>query len=244
MLRPPEHNLAPSAACATMESQAATGVVILYFQFAWRVVAALLCTAVLLFGGAGDFHHPDFWTYLALMAGGGVLLPCIIERGLLNERLHPRAGQDANLPRRLALLFGIHALIAGLDARFGWSHAPLAARICGMGGATAGFAWLMWAMRTNRFFSPVVRLQPERGHGVVSWGPYRHVRHPGYLGALLMGVCSGVGLGSWWSVLPGLVAAGLILRRTQMEDVFLRARFTGYREYTRHARWRLIPGIW
>ena len=101
----------------------------------------------------------------------------------------------------------------------------------------------VWAMAVNRFFSPVVRLQEERGHRLVTDGPYRYIRHPGYAG-ILLSACVGVALGSWWSLLPLVVAMGLILRRTALEDRFLRASLEGYASYAEQVRYRLVPGIW
>lgn len=216
----------------------------LYAQYAWRLIAALVATGALLFLAAGGLGFPFFWAFLLLMALGGTALPCLLERELLRERLRPGPGEDADLPPRLALLFGIQALLAGLDARLGWSHLSPALRVCGLLGASAGFAWLNWAMHTNQYFSPVVRLQPERAQRVVTSGPYRQLRHPGYLGALLICLWSGIGLGSWWCVIPGFIGAVLVLRRTDMEDRFLTNCFAGHREYAQRVRWRLIPGFW
>src|SRR4028119_1045676 len=67
-------------------------------------------------------------------------------------------------------------------------------------------------MINNRFFSPVVRIQHERGHTLITSGPYRFVRHPGYVGAILACACGGVALGSWWSLGPLGPFAAPVLR--------------------------------
>jgi protein-S-isoprenylcysteine O-methyltransferase Ste14 len=99
------------------------------------------------------------------------------------------------------------------------------------------------AMLTNRFFSPVVRIQKERGHHLVDSGPYGIVRHPGYAGMILMAPFSGLALGSWVSVGFALVYSGLILRRVVFEDTFLRGNLEGYDAYASRVRYRLIPGV-
>ena len=99
-------------------------------------------------------------------------------------------------------------------------------------------------MHVNRFFSSVVRIQHERGHYVVTAAPYRWVRHPGYAGAILATVTSGVALGSWLSLAVAVLAVPLILWRTIGEDRLLRDQLPGYRDYAAQVWYRLIPGLW
>jgi protein-S-isoprenylcysteine O-methyltransferase Ste14 len=99
-------------------------------------------------------------------------------------------------------------------------------------------------MAVNRFFSPVARIQPERGHRAIGPGPYRYVRHPGYAGGLLAMLCGGVALGSWYSLIPMLPVALLTLRRTVLEDRLLRAELAGYEAYACRVASRLLPGVW
>jgi protein-S-isoprenylcysteine O-methyltransferase Ste14 len=108
----------------------------------------------------------------------------------------------------------------------------------------AGDLLLLWAMVVNRFFSKSVRIQRERSHRVVSVGPYRYVRHPGYVGWILMSAAVPVILGSLWALVPaGLAVAGMMVR-TALEDRLLRADLEGYEEYAVKVRSRLLPGIW
>jgi protein-S-isoprenylcysteine O-methyltransferase Ste14 len=98
-----------------------------------------------------------------------------------------------------------------------------------------------WAMAVNPFFSPVVRIQSERGHHLVTTGPYRFVRHPGYFAMMIAMPASALAIGSWLALVPGLTFGGLIVRRTWHEDQFLRARLGGYAEYARKVRYKLVP---
>jgi protein-S-isoprenylcysteine O-methyltransferase Ste14 len=111
-------------------------------------------------------------------------------------------------------------------------------------GFASGQALVLWAMRVNRFFSPVVRIQSERGHGVVAAGPYRHVRHPDYLGGLVCLVCGGLALGSGWAMAPLGLCVLMILRRTALEDRFLHEQLPGYPDFAERVRHRLLPGLW
>ena len=99
-------------------------------------------------------------------------------------------------------------------------------------------------MRINRFFSSVIRLQEDRGHELVTDGPYRWVRHPGYIAGLLICLASGIALGSWLSCSWPMGCIPLLLRRTVAEDRFLKSNLKGYSAYADAVRYRLVPGIW
>ena len=99
-------------------------------------------------------------------------------------------------------------------------------------------------MKTNAFFSCVVRLQRDRGQHVVTAGPYSVIRHPGYAGMLGAIVFESIALGSWWGLLPFCIAAAVLVYRTRMEDRFLHGMLEGYSDYAMRVRYRLVPCIW
>jgi protein-S-isoprenylcysteine O-methyltransferase Ste14 len=135
--------------------------------------------------------------------------------------------------------------VAGLDERFGWSP-PFAAglHVGGALGVVLGFALFLWAMAANAFFSEGVRIQTDRGHKVATQGPYRTVRHPGYVGAMLAEAATPVLLGSLWALIPAAGSVLCYVIRTALEDRTLVAELPGYAEYTTRTRYRLLPGIW
>lgn len=138
-----------------------------------------------------------------------------------------------------------HLVVAGLDAgRFHWSYVSTVVQIMGLVGMLASFLTSVWAISTNRFFSPVVRIQEERGHHVITGGPYRLIRHPGYLASFGLFICSGLTLGSLWSLVPNIGCAVIMLRRVVIEDRFLHQHLDGYAAYASSTRYRLVPGIW
>ena len=108
----------------------------------------------------------------------------------------------------------------------------------------AALAVVVWAMAVNRFFSPVVRIQTDRGHHLITSGPYRYVRHPGYAGALLLFLGGGLTLGSWLALLLNLAMIPAMIRRTVIEDRCLWQELDGYAPYAETVRYRLIPGVW
>jgi protein-S-isoprenylcysteine O-methyltransferase Ste14 len=136
-------------------------------------------------------------------------------------------------------------IIFGLDRRFGWSMpVPVLVRVLGLLVFLSGFVLSTWAMVENRFFSSVVRIQTERGHSVCVTGPYRWVRHPGYLGGLIGWVGIPIFLGSLWGYIPVLIEMMLYVIRTRLEDQTLQAELPGYKKYAHHTRFRLLPGVW
>ena len=104
--------------------------------------------------------------------------------------------------------------------------------------------WHHMPLFENRFFSSMVRIQTERGHQVISTGPYRWIRHPGYTGALLLYLATPIFLDSRWAFLPALFLTIVLLIRTNLEDKVLQNELEGYREYAKRVRYRLLPGVW
>jgi protein-S-isoprenylcysteine O-methyltransferase Ste14 len=99
-------------------------------------------------------------------------------------------------------------------------------------------------MNVNRYFSSIPRIQSERGHQLISGGPYRFVRHPGYLTALVAATASGIALGSWLSTIIVPLAVVGIVRRTVVEERLLSHGLPGYADFAARIRYRLVPGIW
>jgi protein-S-isoprenylcysteine O-methyltransferase Ste14 len=104
--------------------------------------------------------------------------------------------------------------------------------------------FITWAMRSNPFFSSTVRIQQERGHQVVSAGPYRWMRHPGYVGVVFHYLAMPLVFGSLWAYLPVALLFVITVIRTALEDRTLQSELPGYREYAQSVRYRLLPGVW
>jgi protein-S-isoprenylcysteine O-methyltransferase Ste14 len=210
----------------------------------------LAAMAAVLFGAAGTLAVPMFWAYLALFAvlsvGAGAAVG-LQSPDLVKERLRPGEGeQDRVSVGALNLLVFVELLLAGLDVgRLHWSATvPVALQILGLVGFATGMGLTTWAMLVNRFFSQAVRLQPDRGQQVVTSGPYRFVRHPGYSGGLLLLLSAGFALGSWIAMAPILLMAPLMVRRTLIEERMLAHALPGYAEYMRRVPSRIVPGLW
>lgn len=114
----------------------------------------------------------------------------------------------------------------------------------GLAGVALGTAGIMWAMATNRFFSAVIRIQRDRGHQVITGGPYRFVRHPGYATWIVRSAALPFLFGSLWLLVPAGLFIVLFFVRTAMEDRVLQNELEGYRQYAESVKTKLIPGIW
>jgi protein-S-isoprenylcysteine O-methyltransferase Ste14 len=168
----------------------------------------------------------------------------IVERGKFLQHQTPEPW-DKILSPLLGLAGGLIPLTAGLDARFGTSpEFGLGLKILAIALLLLGYVIGSYALIANKFFSGMVRIQAERGHHVIDTGPYRWVRHPGYLGALITYPVIPLLLESWWTFIPVIFTIIIIVLRTKKEDDALQEKLEGYREYAQQVRYRLIPGVW
>jgi protein-S-isoprenylcysteine O-methyltransferase Ste14 len=210
-------------------------------------VVFFVLTAVALFGSAGTLAIPGFWIYLAIFAAVLAASFAWLDPGLLRERMRPGGKKP---PPALKLFTGVlflHWIVAGLDrGRFHWSDdIPAWLRGVGLIGLAGGYALCLWAMRENRFFSSVIRIQSDRGQYVVTAGPYAVIRHPGYAAGILIIAASGIALGSWLAeALLVITMLPFLQYRATTEDRILQVELEGYRDYAARVHWRLLPGIW
>src|SRR4051812_34095043 len=152
-----------------------------------RSLASPAVIGAIVFASAGAWDLPFAWAVLGVMAGFYLVLAAFADPDMLQERQAPGAGNQDRLTRSVGgvLLLG-HWIVAGLDVgRLQWSLVPWGVQVAGLAGYAAALGVNFWAMRVNRFYSSVVRVQTDRGHHVVADGPYRFVRHPGYTATLV-----------------------------------------------------------
>lgn len=207
----------------------------------------MVVEGALLFGCAGRWDLPMFWAYLGVWAACGLIGIFVAAPGLIKERVRPGpGGKDYATAIIVTPLWVCQLVVAGLDiGRFHWSDSvPFAVQVSGLLAMAAAVAIVTWAVAVNRFFSSVIRIQTDRGHHLVTNGPYRYVRHPAYATVPYLFAGGGVALGSWLAALIGLLLVLPILRRTAQEDRVLREQLEGYSAYAEKVRWRVLPGIW
>jgi protein-S-isoprenylcysteine O-methyltransferase Ste14 len=196
---------------------------------------------------AGEAGSAYLWALAAGCSAVAFYAVHTVSPELARERYHPPSpGLDGGTLRWVRLMAFAAMVFALLDSGRWHVSAPMPAawRIAGIVTFLGGIGIFVYAMSVNRFFSSVVRIQAERGHHVIDSGPYALVRHPGYVGMLLLAATMPLALGSWWAFVPGSVMVAFGFRRLWLEDRFLTAHLPGYREYAARVRYRLLPGIW
>lgn len=205
----------------------------------------------LLFLCAGRWDYWQGWLYMGISVTLLLLMATWLspQAELIEERLRPGAGMKSWDKVYFAISTPMYILclvVAGLDVgRFGWTgELPLWVYGLSLLLYVLGQGIFLWARYVNHYFSSVVRIQLDRGQTVCREGPYRYVRHPGYIGGILFALSMPLLLGSLWALLPQLVAAVLLVWRTGLEDRTLQAELPGYAAYRQTTRYRLIPGLW
>ncbi len=230
-----------------MSPQVKRGVI----RWAVRETMGVVMLALLLFLTAGTVNWTAGWAMVIVMAGWVIGMAIVViphYPELLAERVGPKKGAktwDTVLLSLYGLAMMIVWIVAGFDVRYGWSsEIGTVAQAAAMLIVIAGHSLVVWATGVNAFFSQVVRIQTERGHTVVTSGPYQLVRHPAYTGSVLLVMGSPIMLGSWWALIPSVICAVLMIARTVLEDKTLQAELPGYTAYAQRTRYRLLPGVW
>lgn len=187
------------------------------------------------------------WEYLGVYWVLGLAGVLIADVSLDAERRQSGPGEIDPASRPAAsFLFLATVATASLDAgRYHWSGPiPWIDQFDSLIVFSLSWAVQNWAMSANPFFSTAIRIQPERGHRVMTHGPYRFVRHPGYLAMAISMPATALALGSLCALIPALSYSAVMLCRTSREDMFLKHKLEGYSRYTGKVRYRLIPGLW
>jgi protein-S-isoprenylcysteine O-methyltransferase Ste14 len=216
-----------------------------------QVFGSMAAMGAVLFLSAGRLDWTAAWVYLVLNVVIVATIGMFVARrspDVINER--GKIGKDVkNWDKVVMLLYTVSMfgllIVAGFDAvRFGWTSMLLAGQAVGVLGYLLSMAITYWAMLSNPFLATTVRIQEDRGHQVATTGPYQIVRHPMYVGVILMWLSTALILGSWWALVPGVLIAVIFVVRTALEDRMLQAELPGYADYAKRVRQRLIPGVW
>ncbi len=213
-----------------------------------QVFLTLLIQGLILFVAAGTLRWKWAWIFMLLAVIILIINFFMIPAELIEER--GRKKKDAKKWDKLLTSVNIIPTIllyvcCGLDYRFNWTgNVNIIINITGLILMFSGSMLFTWSMISNKFFSTLVRLQVDRQHTVATGGPYKYVRHPGYVGYIVMSFATPIALGT----LCGLVFSGitgiLFIVRTRLEDNNLKKELKGYTEYAEEVKYRLIPYLW
>ena len=202
---------------------------------------------------SGVWNWWEAWVYALLHVLGFVVSRVLAARrhpDIIAERAASMEMQDAkswdkSLAPLMALFPVLVLLVIGFDKQQGWTMPfTLNVKLAALAVMVLGYVFSTWALVENKFFSGVVRIQKDRGHHVVTTGPYRIVRHPGYSGALWMYLATPILMNSLWAFIPTILLIAVTMIRTSLEDRTLQDELPGYAEFTEQTRYRLFPGIW
>ena len=213
-----------------------------------QVFSVLLLQGAILFVAAGTLSWKWAWIVLLLslfhLIINLILLPAelIEERGRKKENVKK---WDRMLTSIIIFPTILMYVISGLDQRFNWTgDVHIIINIAGLVLIFSGSMIFTWSMVSNRFFSTLVRLQTDRQHTVVTEGPYKYVRHPGYLGYIIFTLATPIALGTFWGLVFSGIIGILLIVRTVLEDATLKKELPGYAEYTENVKYKLIPFLW
>lgn len=212
-----------------------------------KFLIGLLLVALLIFLPAGTLAYPGGLLFLCLLFVPMLLMGIVMlarARDLLAKRLDAKEKQAAQkgVQSLAGLVFMAGFVLAGLDFRFGWSDVPLPVVIAASVIFLIGYGLYAEVMRENAYLSRTVKV--EEGQTVISTGLYGIVRHPMYLASVLMFLSIPLVMGSWYALIPFAFYPLLMVVRILDEEKLLTAELSGYEEYKRKVKFRLIPFIW
>ncbi len=206
---------------------------------------------IILLISAGKINWINGWLFFGLILGYemfyvGLFLK--INPELLNKRGKVVTEGSKFFDKIFAILylplyFSI-MIISGIDVRYGWTIMPLLVIFLGVIMFLLSCFLSFWAMYVNSYFECTVHIQEDRKQKVVTTGPYRIVRHPGYIAGIISFLAPPLILGSWWGIIPSFILIITLVIRTYLEDRTLQRELPGYKDYTKVTRYRLIPFIW
>jgi len=200
--------------------------------------------AVLVFLPAWTLHYWQGWVCLLVFFTSAVGITVSLAKNnpaLLARRI--KAGAKAETEKRQKVIAFVSLFVLStMDHRFAWSRVPVVVEIAGDVLIALGFAFVFWVFKVNSFTSGVIEVAPDQR--LITSGPYAIVRHPMYLGALVMLLGIPLSLDSFWGLLAIIFMTGIIVLRLLDEERFLAKNLTGYGAYMEHVHYRLVPFVW
>ena len=220
-----------------------------------RFIVRMSLFALALLWPAGTWNWWEAWVMVGLWLVFGLTIQHYLihdDPALLSERLKlvPIHKDQKTWDKVLMAIFFIAGIalyiVPGFDVvRYGWSEPlPLWMKAIAFVIHLPCFYLLVWIMRENTYLAQVVKIDDERGHQVITTGPYAYVRHPMYTTAIILFFAFPVALGSRYALLLAAFLTLILLVRTYLEDRTLHEELDGYAEYAKQTPYRLIPNIW
>lgn len=207
-------------------------------------LSLLLGVLLLVAGTVGYWQAWMVITALLLSAGTVGIVMLRLDPDFLLHRLQFREREPVQ--KRImgvsGVAFAAAMIVPGLDVRLGWSDVPDWVCVAALACFLASYGFTLWVFATNRYASRIIEVQ--QGQKVIDSGPYAVVRHPMYLGQIVLFPSFLLALGSWWAALLGSLIVVPLVLRIRNEELVLRRDLPGYTAYCQRTRYRLFPGIW
>lgn len=212
-----------------------------------RFIIGLVIIPSVLFLTAGTFNYWQVWLYLAVLFIPALFILAYFAKtdpAFLNRRMQFKEPEKAQkkIVRLSWIPILLEFILPGLDVRFGWSNLPPLFVIMGAVLVFTGYVIIILSFRENHYAARVVKV--EEGQKVISTGPYALVRHPMYLGSMVLYLFSPLALGSYWALIPALFSIPVFIFRIRNEEEVLQRDLPGYDGYINKVHYHLIPGIW
>ena len=225
---------------------------VLTLRIALRLSMAFVGMSAAFFGSAGTLAWFQAWLYIVIQFSFWTVTAVWMKKHnpeLLKDRMaflkRSAKGWDKIIIVTSTAVFVPYLLLPGLDAvRYRWSSVPLAIVVLGFVGVIFALFVMAWVIRVNAYLTRFVEVQRERGHKVITSGPYRYVRHPMYASLIILLYSIPVALGSLWTLIPASILTLLFVIRTYFEDQTLHEDLEGYNSYSTKVKYRLLPGVW
>ena len=210
----------------------------------------LVAFGLLLFVSAGTIHYWQAWVFLAVFALSTWIPSVYLMRtnpAALERRMRAGPAAETRTLQRILITvvyisFPAMFIISALDCRFGWSLVPPSVSVIGDVLVAIGLGLSMLVIIQNGYAAANITV--ESGQQLASTGLYRLVRHPMYLGNVVLMLGIPLALGSYWGLLVVVPGVIVLVLRIRDEEGLLEEELSGYREYERTVHYRLLPYVW
>ncbi len=215
----------------------------------FRIVIMITILFSLFILAAGSMRYWEAWVYcilLFLMMFSSFVYFLKKDIAFLKSRVLKRKEEDKtqkSLQNIFSIFFVIGFIIPGLDYRFNLSDVPFYLVLIADLFVVFGFLLIFRVSKENSYASAIIEV--NKNQKVISTGPYKIVRHPMYVGDIIILLSTPIALGSFWALIPFLICTPLFfVLRIRGEEEYLKKNLPGYNEYCQKTRYRLIPYIW